>query len=49
MVQSFAYTVGMFGLNHPELLIFDVDPETALAVLTEVGGRVLAASRSFRE
>jgi hypothetical protein len=37
----FAYTVGMFGLNHPELLIFDVDPETALAVLNEVSGRVL--------
>lgn len=38
----FAYTVGLFGLGHPELLIFDVGPEIAVAVLNELGGRVLS-------
>jgi len=28
-----AYTVGLFGLRHPELLILGVDPETASLVL----------------
>ena len=36
----FAYTTGMFGLNHPEFLIFDVAPETAVEVLNEVGDHV---------
>jgi len=36
----FAYTVGLFGLNHPELLIFDVAPQTAATVLNELGERI---------
>lgn len=38
----FAYTVGLFGLAHPELLIFGVEPDTALDVLNTLGGRVRA-------
>ena len=34
---SFAYTVGLFGLSHPELLIFGVSPETAGGVLNSLG------------
>ncbi len=36
----FAYTVGLFGLAHPELLIFDVSPETASGVLNDLGERI---------
>lgn len=36
----FAYTIGIFGLNHPELLIFGVDPATALGVLNDLGERI---------
>ena len=36
----FAYTVGLFGLAHPELLIFGVPPETAAGVLNTLGERV---------
>lgn len=36
----FAYTVGMFGLGHPELLIIGVDPDTASGVLNNLGNRV---------
>ncbi|MDQ1681432.1 MAG: hypothetical protein QOI42_2291 [Frankiaceae bacterium] len=39
---SFAYTVGLFGLKHPELLIFGVSPHTAALVLNELGDRVRA-------
>lgn len=38
----FAYTVGLFGLDHPELLIFDVDPPTAASVLNDLANRVRA-------
>lgn len=38
---SFAYTVGLFGLGHPELLIFGVSPETAAGVLNALGEGVL--------
>lgn len=38
----FAYTVGLFGLGHPELLVFGLDPETSYLVLNELGGRVRA-------
>lgn len=38
----FAYTVGLFGIGHPELLIFGVDPETAGAVLNDLSGRIRA-------
>jgi transketolase len=36
----FAYTVGLFGLHHPELLIFGVPPGTAAGVLNDLGERV---------
>jgi hypothetical protein len=36
----FAYTVGLHGLDHPELLILGVDPGTAGRVLNELGERV---------
>lgn len=38
----FAYTVGLFGLAHPELLIFDVTPESAVSVLNRLGDLVRA-------
>ena len=37
---SFAYTVGLFGLHHPELLLFGTCPECASEVLNEVARRV---------
>jgi hypothetical protein len=40
----FAYTVGLFGLHHPELLIFGVPPDLAAAVLNELGGRIRAGA-----
>ena len=36
----FAYTVGLFGLAHPELLIFGVPPAVAAGVLNDLGERV---------
>lgn len=36
----FAYTTGLFGLAHPELLIVGVDPQTAAGVLNDLGNRV---------
>jgi hypothetical protein len=36
----FAYTVGLFGLGHPELLVFGVDPDTALNLLNHLGDRI---------
>lgn len=39
---SFAYTVGLFGLGHPELLVFDLPPETASPLLNNLGERVRA-------
>jgi hypothetical protein len=39
---AFAYTIGLFGLNHPELLILGVPPQTAGGVLNELGRRVKA-------
>ena len=38
----FAYTVGLFGMNHPELLIFGVSQETAGGVLNDLGDRIRA-------
>jgi hypothetical protein len=32
--------VGLFGLAHPELLIFGVPPETAVGVLNTLGQRI---------
>lgn len=41
---AFAYTVGLFGMGHPELLIFGTDPHTAHGVLNELAGRVKAGA-----
>lgn len=38
----FAHTVGLFGMAHPELLIFDVPISTAAGVLNTLGERVRA-------
>lgn len=40
----FAYTVGLFGLGHPELLILGVSPATASGVLNTLGERVRAGA-----
>jgi hypothetical protein len=37
---SFAYTVGLFGIGHPELLVLGANPSTSSALLNEVAGRV---------
>jgi hypothetical protein len=36
----FAYTVGLFGLGHPELLIFGVPTDTAFGALNDLGNRI---------
>ncbi len=36
----FAYTVGLFGIGHPELLIVGVDPGAASGALNDVAKRV---------
>ena len=36
----FAYTVGLFGLGHPELLVFGLGVESTAGLLNEVGERV---------
>jgi hypothetical protein len=41
-VPPFAYTVGLFGLGHPELLILGVPSGTAAGVLNDLGDRVRA-------
>jgi hypothetical protein len=41
---AFAYTIGLFGLNHPELLILGVPPQTADGVLNDLGARVKAGA-----
>jgi len=38
----FAYTIGLFGLGHPELLVFGLDPRTSALLLDDVAGRVRA-------
>lgn len=37
---SLAYTVGLFGLNHPELIVFGLDYSSALALLNYMGSKV---------
>lgn len=37
----FAYTIGPYGLSHPELLIFGVDTVTAAGVINDLGRRVV--------
>lgn len=36
----FAYTVGLFGLGHPELLVFGLEPDTAMRLLNALGDRI---------
>lgn len=36
----FAYTVGLFGFGHPELLIYGMHEDSAAGVLNELGERV---------
>jgi hypothetical protein len=36
----FAYTVGLFGLGHPELLVFGLDPDTTLSLFNHLGDRI---------
>jgi hypothetical protein len=38
----FGYTIGLFGLNHPELLIVGAPPDVAAGVLNALGDRVRA-------
>jgi hypothetical protein len=33
-----AYTIGLFGLGHPELVVLGMEPHTTAGVLNEVGG-----------
>lgn len=40
----FAYTIGLFGLGHPELLVFGTDPHTAAGLLNALFARVGAGS-----
>jgi hypothetical protein len=40
----FAYTVGLFGMNHPELLIFGATPEVAIRVINHLGDTVRGGS-----
>ncbi len=37
---SFAYTIGLHGLNHPELLVFGLSQSEAAAVLNGLGERI---------
>ncbi|MFT4229227.1 MAG: DUF4262 domain-containing protein [Microbacterium sp.] len=43
----FAYAVGLFGIGHPALLIVGVDPQTASAVLPNLGEIAFAANRFY--
>lgn len=38
----FAHTIGLFGLGHPELLVFDLDPVTSARLLNTLGDRIRA-------
>lgn len=37
---SFAYTVGLHGVGHPELVVLSVSPSTAAGLLNELGDRI---------
>jgi hypothetical protein len=39
---AFAYTVGLFGLGHPELVVLSVDTGTAGGLLNHLGERIRA-------
>lgn len=38
----FAYTVGLFGIGHPELLVLGTDQQTAGGLLNDVSARIRA-------
>jgi len=42
LLTSIAYTIGLFGLGHPELVLLGCDPDTACAVLNDIGARIRA-------
>ena len=42
---SIAYTIGLFGIGHPELVLLGSSPGTASGVLNDVGGRVKAGEK----
>jgi hypothetical protein len=37
---SFAYTVGLFGLGHPELVVLSMEADSACGLLNELGDRI---------
>ncbi|MEU1970604.1 DUF4262 domain-containing protein [Microbacterium sp. NPDC019599] len=39
-LTPFAYTVGLFGMAHPELLVFGLDPRTTSLLLNDLRDRV---------
>ena len=39
-LTSIAYTIGLFGMGHPELVVLGADTGTAGGVLNEVGQRI---------
>lgn len=39
-LPPFAYTVGLFGLAHPELVVFGLDYSSAVGLLNDLGARV---------
>jgi hypothetical protein len=39
---SFAYTIGLFGLGHPELIVFGLDSASAMRLLNMLAERVEA-------
>jgi hypothetical protein len=41
---SIAYTIGLFGMGHPELVVLGADQGTTAGLLNEVGRRVKAGS-----
>lgn len=43
-VPPFAYTIGLFGLGHPELIVFGLDYASALRLLNGLGSRVRSNS-----
>lgn len=44
-VPPFAYTIGLYGFDHPELVLFGADYDTSVNVLNWVGERVRAGGR----
>jgi hypothetical protein len=37
---SFAYTIGLFGIAHPELLVAGLDPRTSSLLLSDIAARI---------